>query len=154
MNDFFAFTTSYNGRTNRLINEAVIVYGQEQMHTKNAQWDTGATNTCISKTVSDRLGLVPVSNTLMQTPSGQRVANVFVVDIVLRNNVTVKDIQVIESDIGQQGIDVLIGMDIITLGDLAVSNVNGQTKFSFRVPSCEEIDFVKQIKDTIPDNDI
>jgi len=33
-------------------------------------------------------------------------------------------------------------MDIITQGDFAVTNHNGVTKFSFRTPSMEHIDFV------------
>ena len=116
------------------------------MYTSKAQWDTGATGTCISKLVVDRLGLVPIGMTTIQTPSGERTTNVYVVDIVLRNEVRIKDIEVIESMIGNQGIDLLIGMDIITLGDFAVTNVNGKTKFTFRIPSVGEIDYVKEIK--------
>ena len=76
-----------------------------------------------------------------------KVCNVYLVDVVLRNNVTVKDIHVIEAELDNQNIDMLIGMDIIGLGDFAVTNVNGITKFTFRLPSVEEIDFVKQIQD-------
>ena len=39
--------------------------------------------------------------------------------------------------------DVIIGMDIINRGDLAVSNRDGATTFSFRIPSIESFDFVK-----------
>lgn len=42
--------------------------------------------------------------------------------------------------------DFLIGMDIITLGDFAVTNVNGKTVFSFRYPSCEKIDYVNDAR--------
>ncbi len=38
---------------------------------------------------------------------------------------------------------VLIGMSIIGMGDFAVTNHKGQTKFSFRCPSEDHIDFVK-----------
>jgi hypothetical protein len=44
-----------------------------------------------------------------------------------------------------EGCDVLIGMDVITTGDLAITNHNGKTTFSFRAPACEEIDFVTEI---------
>ena len=47
------------------------------------------------------------------------------------------------SKIGAQGIDVLIGMDIISKGDFAVSNYNGKTQFSFRLPSQEDVDYKK-----------
>jgi uncharacterized protein YecA (UPF0149 family) len=37
----------------------------------------------------------------------------------------------------------LIGMDLISLGDFAVTNFAGKTVFSFRVPSVQMIDFVQ-----------
>lgn len=42
--------------------------------------------------------------------------------------------------------DILIGMNIINLGDFAVTNKNGATKFTFRVPSQTDIDFVLEAK--------
>jgi len=44
--------------------------------------------------------------------------------------------------------DALIGMDIITVGDFAVSNFNGKTTHSYRTPSAGEIDFVNDIRMT------
>ena len=40
-----------------------------------------------------------------------------------------------------QGMDVLIGMDIIGAGDFVVTNRNGRTKLSFRIPSQGDTDF-------------
>lgn len=40
--------------------------------------------------------------------------------------------------------DVLIGMNIIVRGDFAVTNLDGITKFSFRIPSQVHIDFVEE----------
>jgi len=40
--------------------------------------------------------------------------------------------------------EALIGMDIIGKGDFAVTNKDGKTTFTFRIPSIECIDFVKQ----------
>jgi len=141
-----AFTVKYNGQSRKLISEAHISYNNEDMYTPNALWDTGATISCISKAVVDRLGLVPISKTMMRGASGDKIANVYLVDILLRNNVVVKDIQVMEAEIGGQGIDLLIGMDIILLGDFAVTNKDGNTKFTFQIPTAYDIDFVKQIK--------
>lgn len=42
------------------------------------------------------------------------------------------------------GTDAIIGMDIINLGDFAVSNRNGATSFSFRIPSVEDFDFAAE----------
>ena len=38
-------------------------------------------------------------------------------------------------------------MDIIGTGDFAVTNLDGKTVFTFRIPSAERIDFVKEIRD-------
>ena len=43
------------------------------------------------------------------------------------------------------GFGLLIGMDIINLGDFALTHKNSQTVFSFQIPSTHEYDFVKQI---------
>ena len=42
---------------------------------------------------------------------------------------------------GIGGNDIIIGMDTITRGDLAITNQNGETWFSFRIPSQEHIEF-------------
>ncbi|MBI3139488.1 MAG: SEC-C domain-containing protein [Sphingobacteriales bacterium] len=36
-------------------------------------------------------------------------------------------------------------MDIITLGDFSITNHNGDTCMSFRLPSSHEIDYVKNL---------
>lgn len=61
--------------------------------------------------------------------------------IVLNNEIVIQDVSVIDSEIGNQNIDVLIGMDIITLGDFGVSNFENKTQFSFRIPSKEHVDY-------------
>jgi hypothetical protein len=45
--------------------------------------------------------------------------------------------------------DILIGMDIISAGDFVVTNYEGKTVFSFRIPSCECIDFVALARNKI-----
>lgn len=60
------------------------------------------------------------------------------------------NIYVIDSEIGDQDIDVLIGMNIISLGDLSVTNYEGKTVFSFRVPSQGCTDYVKLLNASIP----
>lgn len=40
--------------------------------------------------------------------------------------------------------DMLIGMDIISQGDFALTNRDGRTVFSFQIPSTHLYDFVKQ----------
>lgn len=37
-------------------------------------------------------------------------------------------------------------MDIITYGDFSITNYNGRTTFSFRIPSVNEVDFVSEFQ--------
>ena len=38
----------------------------------------------------------------------------------------------------------LIGMDIISRGDFAVTHPNGNTKFTFSMPSTDDIDYFRE----------
>ncbi len=58
----------------------------------------------------------------------------FMVDIGLPNGVTIRDITVAECRLSG-GVEVLIGMDIITMGDFVITNVGRQTRFLFQMPS-------------------
>lgn len=134
------FTEKYKTIQRKLINSAVIEFNGNYLPAK-AQWDTGATGTCISKQVVAKLGLQPTGMINVQTPSGIGTMNKYMVNLTLNNELTILDFPVMDSEIGSQGIDVLIGMDIISIGDFAVSNFDGRTQFSFRIPSQEHVEF-------------
>ena len=134
------FTEKYTKIENRLLNKIVLssndVYNQAL-----AQWDTGATNTCISEEIANEYNLQPIGKVQSKTPSGTLTSLVYLIDIILNNEVVFRDWKVMGSKIGAQGIDVLIGMDIISKGDFAISNYNGKTQFTFRLPSQEHVDY-------------
>lgn len=136
-----AFTSSYECISLALKNTTNVIY-DGRSYTCNAQWDTGASGTCISETVVSRLGLVATGKKTILTPSGKTKVNTYLISILLPNDVLIADIEVCDSHIGEQGIDMLVGMDIISKGDFAVSNHNGRTFFSFRLPSVKRTDYV------------
>jgi len=140
-----AFTTFSDGIARRLTNEAVIKYHDREMKV-TALWDTGATGSCISMEVVKQLQLESIGEREVHTASGKDIQNTFLVDVDLPNSVTVKDLVVSDSAIGAQGIGMLIGMDIITLGDFAVSTYNQKTVFTFRIPSEKKTDYVQEIR--------
>jgi len=115
-----------------------------------AIWDTGATSTVISQNIVDALNLKPIGIAYVNTPSAQNVpTHEYLVDVHLYDGkVCIKDVRVTLGIISG-GADCLIGMDIITLGDFSVTNVNGTT-FSFRIPSLKEIDYVKEESSLVP----
>ena len=81
----------------------------------------------------------------VSTAGGQRNSNVYLVNMFLPMAVGFAELRVTEGILGR-GVDVLIGMDVINQGDFAVSNKDGKTMFSFRIPSVEHIDFLKKNK--------
>lgn len=135
-----AFTVHYDRLKNRLISDAKI-RSEEKELSISALWDTGATSSCISKEAVQKLGLIPFGRRIIGTAAGGIEAQRFMVDICLPKGVEIKDLPVFEADIENQGIDALIGMDIIQRGDLAVANFKSKTSFTYRTPSQEDIDF-------------
>ena len=67
------------------------------------------------------------------------VKNAYLVHVGLPTGDIVTDVIVTEFD--SEDYDMVIGMDIISKGDFAITNKDEKTTFSFRVPSVEEIDF-------------
>ena len=144
----FSFTTVANGLVNVLKNTCQVskAKGPEvggnspPMSSFEAIWDTGATRSMITQAVIDACGLKPSGKTTISHAEGDTPnVDTFSVDILLPNDVLVQGVRVAKAVL-KHG-DVLIGMDILTLGDFAVTNAGGRTKFSFQIPSQEDIDF-------------
>lgn len=108
-----------------------------------AIWDTGATSTVITQRVADECGLQPTGMAIVHTASGLDKTETYLVNVLLPNKVGVANVKVTRGKIGGDA-EVLIGMDIITKGDFAISNLNGRTMVSFRIPSIEHIDFANR----------
>lgn len=116
----------------------------------NAIWDTGATRTVISKNVVQSCNLKPTGMAKVHTASGTDIVPTYYVSIGLPNKIVIPILQVTEGVL--TGTDVLIGMDIMNSGDFVVTNKDGKTVFSFRMPSVECIDFVKDHEEKIKQN--
>ena len=96
----------------------------------------------ITKRIVEDLALEQESYTTVNHAGGESEdVPVYYVNLMLPNNVGIVGVPV--GLVKLIDTDVLIGMDIINRGDFAVSNRNGQTQFSFRIPSIESFDFVK-----------
>jgi predicted aspartyl protease len=121
----------------------IHVPNTNQKHSINGIWDTGATGTTITNAVVNKLGLKPTGAVQVNTANGTALQNTYTIDVSLPNNVLIQGITCTEVSGLVGGCDALIGMDIITLGDFSITNHNGMTCMSFRVPSSHEIDYVK-----------
>jgi hypothetical protein len=108
---------------------------------KKALWDTGATQSCISDRLAAEFGLEADGYVEVVTASGIVEFAIYTVHLVLPSRLVFRNIQVIEFTYGDDDCDLIIGMDIMTQGDLAMTNLEGRTVFSFRIPSLHTVDF-------------
>lgn len=102
-----------------------------------ALWDTGATNSMITTSVVERLGLKTVTYAKVYHAGGDSEEPVFLAYIQLPNDILIGPLQVIEGEL--EGVDVLIGMDIIGNGDFVITNNEGHTTVSYSTPSTMKI---------------
>ena len=107
-----------------------------------ALWDTGATGGVISQTVVDACELLVTGTRTMRHAQGSiRGVSAYTINMKLPNDLEFQALPVILGDL--PGYDMLIGMDIIGLGDFAITHPESDTKFSFRIPSQADIDFAR-----------
>ena len=130
-----AFSVDFGGIEDAIVCD-VAVANSDESSPKFTQcrslWDTGAAFSVISKRLVDALGADPIDQGFAYTVQGTYRPNVYMVDVMLPNKMLVRGLRV--SDGVFEDADILIGMDIIKLGDLMVSN-RGNTRFTFRIPA-------------------
>lgn len=154
------FTSHVDGLVRELRNDVYISEAYQFVEGTGAPktakfvcvWDTGATNTVITSRVVEAVGLQPSGKATAVTVGpgagagfNEYEVDTYLINIYLPNKVTIIGLPASEGAIG--GADVLIGMDIIALGDFAITNCDGRSCWTFRMPSIENIDFVKEVED-------
>jgi len=152
--DFHAFTTKYGGRANVLACKIKLSLPFDlktnkkphQLTECNAIWDTGATSSVITGSMARKLNLKPTGKTEVRNTSGKEIENTYLTNIYLPNKVALSFLRVVECKELVGGFDFLIGMDVIGIGDFAITNVDNKTTLSYRVPSVETIDYVELAK--------
>lgn len=106
----------------------------------NALWDTGASGSLISQRAAKILGLESIGKTGVSGYNDNiDIKETYLIHVGLPTGDIVTNIEATECNSDEY--DAVIGMDIICKGDLAITNKFGNTTFSFRIPSEEEIIF-------------
>jgi len=145
-----ALSKYYSGLSNSITTPVTLSnpFGNEIVHTEGL-WDTGATNSVITKSMARRLCLKVVTRATVRGVHGEREVNVYYVRITLNNNNIVVNAQVTECEelSADSSIGMLIGMNIITMGDFCITSYDGKTVMSFIYPSQKKIDFVEEINE-------
>lgn len=146
-----AITVEYGGRCLVIETEAKVsmAYDANRMvgaphppyEACRAVWDTGAMSTVITPTLARKLELQSLGLVQMQHANGVSLVNTYMINLLLPNRIEIKTIYVMEGSMTDT--DILIGMDIITLCDFAITNKDGKTVFSFDVPSTRRTDYTE-----------
>ena len=134
-----AFLTAFPGVVRTVVTDVGLVLGTTEDSTRvvksRALWDTGAVTSVIDKSLVEKLDLVPFDSGRAYTAQGFYESFMYLWDVLLPNNIIVKGLRVGDGEF--QGFDMLIGMDVISLGDFHLTN-DGNTVFKFVIPPEEK----------------
>lgn len=95
------------------------------------QVDTGASGTCVKTSVLAPLAITPHNHLSISTPSGSATCPVYDVDIVMAGLGALHNIPVIETSMGGQPIDGLLGRDILQFGMLVYNGKDSSFSLAF-----------------------
>ena len=149
---YHGFIKSYDCLKNKLITTAnlfpITSLSKDLRNTPveiKALWDTGATLTFIKPKLCEQLKLGMArtgSSAVIAGVGGQVKADFTYLSIGLSNNFIIEYCPVYVTDF-PVNVDMVIGMDIINMGDFSVCNTDTKTSFSFimRIPTIREHQF-------------
>jgi hypothetical protein len=152
-----AFTINFPNSVEEIITDAKIGISsilriKRRYYNCKALWDTGASSSVIAEKWINKLRLPPIGRTKVLGVTGIADAAIYLIDITLAEKIDFEKLRVTASpSLNNSGIDLLIGMDVIKMGDFSITlPLNSKDEkpltFSFRVPSYEAIDYEKIVK--------
>ena len=106
--------------------------------TENALWDTGATISAITPKLVRDLSFIPAGTMAISGITGALDVEFILATIQLPNGILRPNIKMAVCDFSQN-LNIILGMDIITLGDFELLHGNNSTVFSFTSPPSEKI---------------
>jgi hypothetical protein len=139
---FLSYTKEFDGIVKKIETTAYVI-SEERGVEVTGIWDTGATNSCISKEIVEALGLKQFGESTVSSIEGKVPVHTYIVDIQLPNRNRLPDVEVACTELLDGELAMLIGMDVIKNCDFSISNVGGKTTLSIRTPSKGNLDFCK-----------
>lgn len=117
-----------------------------QLHKVRALWDTGASNSVVTPHVISLLGISADGVAKTRHAGGESTVRTYLIDIGLPNRILLPHIRVSECAEADNRFDIIIGMDIISLGDFSITGQGMRRMVSFCLPSTSFIDYVQMLK--------
>jgi hypothetical protein len=148
--DALAITIKADGLLNRIISPVTIQQAEafckprdislKQIEVR-AMWDTGSTGCCISQKLAEYLELISIASLDLTSVHDSKPSSIYLLDMIFPDKIKANN--VLAAEIIPSGeFDIIIGMNIISLGDFAITNDHGKTTMSFRLPAANvPIDF-------------
>jgi len=148
----FTFRVPDNHRHSIVIDVEILVpessngYPQNRKQSQKAKAliDTGASRSAISSSFVQAAKLASYEKCTIRMAKGEYISSVYMVDIIFPHGMLANNVKAAEFS-GQHEFDFIIGMDILRITDMAITNAGGVTVLSLRSPPADEhIDFSKQ----------
>lgn len=93
--------------------------------------DTGAQTSCVSTNLINKLSLSPFYQTNIEFAMGSADVGVYLVDIEIQEKIRIEGMVVANFPVPV--IDVIIGMDILSLGDMSMKGKGKELVFTFSI---------------------
>ncbi|MCL2277561.1 MAG: retroviral-like aspartic protease family protein [Treponema sp.] len=123
----------------------------------NALIDTGASISCISNRLANKMGLISTGSYSYGTAAGEYKFLTYTADVFFPRDKLFKDLAVSEFKVRDiDDYDFLIGMDILVQGNMSITNTEEKMIFSFRIPpSGKHIDYqIELLREEFTDEEI
>ena len=127
------YSVEYDSIVHRPVSSITVCseWEETKCHEVKALWDTGSTQSCISKRLAEKLKAHEIGTRVNILPAGTCDSKTYNVTIKISEDLIFNDMLVVEYPLENHDVDFLIGMDVIARGDFSIRNVGGKTKLSF-----------------------
>lgn len=107
--------------------------------------DTGCSHTCISEELAKEMSLQSLGKVPYSVVGGEKQeVDCYMVNIMIDNTIPCGDIEAGSYHKGDAFYDVIIGMDILSKCDFAITSASGHMVLTMEYPSKRNLDFTKE----------
>lgn len=134
--NYVTYRNTYSSNKNYILTNVSLLWKDKRFDCI-AMWDTAATRTHVSQKVIDLLQLQPIGETEIRSHRSVEMVKEYDVSLILPTNEFILNIVALHGDytkIRDWDIDVIIGMDIIRIGDFHIDYTQERAVFTFRHP--------------------